>query len=107
MKPDVITPSNLKERLDSSDPPVVLDVREPEEVEIVAMPGALHVPLGDFARCIREFDRNAAYVVVCHHGIRSAHAAAFMLESGFTTVLNLLGGLDAWAIEVDSSLPRY
>jgi rhodanese-related sulfurtransferase len=107
VKPDAIHPSNLKERLDGPDPPVVLDVREPEEIEIVAMPGALHLPLADFARCVRDLDRNATYVVVCHHGIRSAHAAAFMLESGFTAVLNLLGGIDAWAIEVDPSLPRY
>ena len=94
-------------RLDGSDPPVLLDVREPEEVEIVAMPQALRVPLSQLELGIRSLDRAAQYVVVCHHGIRSAHAATFLRERGFTQVANLLGGIDAWAVEVDPSMPRY
>lgn len=93
--------------MDGSDPPVLLDVREPEEIEIVSMPQALHVPLAQLESTIKGLDPTTGYVLVCHHGVRSAHAANLMLEHGFTRVLNLLGGIDAWAVEVDPSLPRY
>jgi len=86
---------------------VVIDVREPEEIEIARLPDALHVPMSALDGALGALDPYVEYVVVCHHGIRSAHAAARMIERGFTRVANLLGGVDAWACEIDPSMTRY
>ena len=102
-----MSPLQVSQRLASDTPPVLLDVRENEELEIVRIPGALHLPLSRFAAGLPSLDPHAEYVVVCHHGVRSGQAAAFMSERGFTRVANLLGGIDAWACEVDPTMPRY
>jgi len=107
MNPSVLTVQQLSERFQQGSAPVVLDVREADEVAIAKLEGALHVPLSEFDALVRTLDRHAEYVVMCHHGIRSAHAAAIMVEQGFTRVANLHGGIDAWACEVDPSTPRY
>jgi len=90
-----------------SEPPVLLDVRDKHEVAIASLPDALHLPLDDLQSAVKVLDPSVEYVVVCHHGVRSAQAAAFMLERGFTRVLNLIGGIDAWAREVDPTMSRY
>jgi len=105
--PALLTPREVSARLSGDHPPVVIDVREADELEIARLAGALHVPLSRFHAAIDSLDRHAEYVVVCHHGIRSGQAAALMTERGFIRVANLLGGLDAWAREVDPSMPRY
>ena len=93
--------------MQAPEPPVVLDVREEAELEIARLPDTLHLPLGDFPSSVKALDRDADYVVICHHGIRSAEAAQFMVQQGFIRVANLLGGIDAWACEVDPSMSRY
>ena len=93
--------------MDGETPPIVLDVREEDELTIASLPQALHLPLHEFQSSIKALDRDVDYVVVCHHGIRSAEAASFMLRQGFTRVFNLLGGIDAWACDVDPSMSRY
>lgn len=103
----VLNAEELRARLDSDSPPVVIDVREAEELEIVSLKGALHVPMSEFEASVRALDPHQDYVIVCHHGIRSAEAAGFMVQYGFTRVANLLGGLDSWACEVDPTMPRY
>jgi len=102
-----MTAVELRARMAQSDPPVVLDLREPDELAIARLPEAVHVPPAEFEAVLRILDPDAEYVVVCHHGVRSAAAAKRMLERGFTRVANLLGGLDAWAREVDPTMPRY
>lgn len=103
----VLTAPELQDRLGAAEPPTLIDVREVEELAIAGIEGALHMPLGEIEGSIRVLDRHAEYVVICHHGIRSAQAASIMAENGFTRVSNLLGGIDAWACEVDPSVPRY
>ncbi len=107
MSPALLSPLQVSQRLGSDKPPVLLDVREQDELEIVRIPGALHLPLSRLAAELSSLDPHAEYVVVCHHGVRSGEAAAFMSEHGFLRVANLLGGIDAWACEVDPSMPRY
>ncbi|MCW5556472.1 MAG: hypothetical protein KIT22_01290 [Verrucomicrobiae bacterium] len=106
-----ITPAELARRLQEPDPPALLDVREPEEHAFCALPGARLVPLGELPMRADELAdwRDREIVVYCHHGIRSARAAGFLrqLELGFTRILNLAGGVDRWADEVDSKFPRY
>lgn len=102
-----IDPIRLKERLDRGERPAILDVREPEEVAIVAFPGAIHIPMGEIPSRMGELDPDAELIVVCHHGIRSAQVAMYLARMDFERVANLTGGIDAWSREVDPSMPRY
>jgi len=73
----------------------------------VRIAGAIHIPMDEIPGRMRELDPRADIVVVCHHGIRSASVAAFLRQHDFSSVANLSGGIDAWALAVDPSLPRY
>lgn len=99
--PDSITARQLAARDDDY---VLLDVREPWEAELVSLPGAVLVPLGSLDEA--ELDPDRPIVVYCHHGIRSATARDALLARGFAAT-SLAGGIDAWARELDPSLPRY
>jgi rhodanese-related sulfurtransferase len=103
----VLTAPELSDRLGTEDAPTMIDVRESEELSIASIDGALHMPMEEFEGSIRVLDRHVDYVIICHHGIRSAQAAMVMSEQGFTRVSNLLGGIDAWSCEVDPTVPRY
>jgi len=85
----------------------VLDVREPWEVEICAIDGALHVPLADLPGRLDELPADRPIVVLCHHGGRSARAVGFLRSKGFASAVNLGGGIDAWALRVDRAMARY
>jgi rhodanese-related sulfurtransferase len=87
--------------------PVMLDVRELWEVERCQIAGSLHVPMQSVAGRLDELDKQNPTVVICHHGMRSLHIAAFLATSGFTTVYNLTGGLERWARDVDTAMPTY
>lgn len=97
----------LSTRLSAGDAPVLLDVREQWEYDIAALPNAKLVPLGTLQQATPTLDRSADYVVYCHHGGRSAMAAQWLRAQGFAQVANLEGGIDAWSLEVDASVPRY
>ena len=102
-----IEPIELKRRLSCGDQIHLLDVREPEEVAIAPFPGALNLPMADVPSRLSELDADAEWVIICHHGIRSAQVAAYLGQMGFKWVANLLGGIDRWSLAVDQSLPRY
>jgi rhodanese-related sulfurtransferase len=87
--------------------PVLLDVREPWEVAICALPGSRHVPMNTIPARAGELDPAADTVVICHHGARSFQVAAFLERQGFARVYNLHGGLDAWARTADPSMRTY
>jgi len=87
--------------------PVLLDVREPWEVQTCAMPGITHIPMRDIPARAAELDEGADIVCICHHGMRSMQVAAFLERQGYTSVYNLTGGVDAWANQVDPAMPRY
>ncbi len=87
--------------------PTLLDVREPWEWEFAHIDGALHVPMGQVPARIGELDRDAPLVVICHHGGRSRHVAGWLEAQGFADVSNFDGGIDAWSLEIDPSIPRY
>lgn len=97
----------LAKRLAQPDAPLLLDVREPGEWRFCHIAGALHLPMNQLAQRLGELDRERETVVYCHHGIRSQLAARFLWEQGFTRVHNLVGGIDAWSIDVDPNMPRY
>jgi sulfur-carrier protein adenylyltransferase/sulfurtransferase len=86
--------------------PLLLDVREPWEHELVSLPGSVLVPLGQLPAAIESLPRDRAIVVYCHHGIRSRHALDVLQASGFTA-RHLTGGIDAWSRQIDPTVERY
>jgi adenylyltransferase/sulfurtransferase len=101
-----ITAPELAERVKISQLKL-LDVREPHELEISALPNAVNIPLGQLASRLAELNSADDMVVFCKGGTRSARALELLSSAGFKKVKNLKGGINAWAKEVDSSLPVY
>jgi rhodanese-related sulfurtransferase len=102
-----ITPLELKCHLETGARPLLLDVRETDEVAICRLGGALHVPMGDVPARLHELDPDREIVVYCHHGQRSASVVAFLERHDFANVANLRGGIERWALEIDPTTPRY
>lgn len=102
-----LRPSELAAHLQAGHAPVLLDVREAWEWNLCRLPDAILIPMGELAARVAELDRDAETVVICHHGVRSFHAARFLETAGFRDVVNLSGGVAAWADEVDPAMARY
>jgi adenylyltransferase/sulfurtransferase len=102
-----MTVTQLKARLEKGTPPLLLDVREAPEVELCRLPGAVHIPLGELPGRLDELARDGEIVAYCKMGGRSAYAAELLRRAGFARVMNLAGGIDAWAEEVDPGMLRY
>jgi adenylyltransferase/sulfurtransferase len=101
-----IQPQELKRRLDRGDDLFILDVREPHEYQICNLGGHL-IPLGDLPKRVHELDSSREIVAHCKMGGRSAKAVDFLRQAGFKKVLNLAGGINAWAEKVDPKVPKY
>ena len=102
-----ITALELKLRLDNKDDFVLIDVREQHEYDIARIDGSVLIPLSAFEAGIQNIDKSADIVVHCKMGGRSANAQAWMLENGFSKVLNMTGGITAWSHDVDPTVPVY
>ncbi len=105
-----LTPTEFSQRWPAPSPDnavVLLDVREPAELEIAALPTATHIPMGEIPSRLAELDREVPLVVMCHMGGRSRMVAQYLLGNGYTQVFNLRGGIDAWSTEIDPQVPRY
>ena len=88
---------------------ILVDIREPEEVAIAPVPGAVHIPMGDLATRIHEIDADeeTPIGVICHHGIRSFKATLFLQREGLEGARSVAGGTDLWSRAVDSGVARY
>jgi adenylyltransferase/sulfurtransferase len=105
---DTLTAIELKERIDRGDRLQLIDIREPHERAIFKFPGAKYIPLGQMARRAGEFDPSADAVFLCKIGQRSIFAIRALRDVGYTgRMFNLKDGVNAWARDVDSSLPQY
>jgi rhodanese-related sulfurtransferase len=102
-----LRPHELDAYLKAGHAPVLLDVREPWEWEVCHLPGSVLVPMGELPARLAELDAAQETVVICHHGVRSYHAARYLETAGFGNVINLSGGVAAWADEVDPAMARY
>lgn len=102
-----ITPSELAARLQAGDKLVLVDVREPHELEISRLPGARLIPFGELASRLVEMEKDAEIVLFCRTGSRSARALDVLVADGFTRARHLRGGLNAWAREVDPRVVIY
>ena len=87
--------------------PVLLDVREPWEFELCRIDGSILMPMESIPARQTELDPDSPIICICHHGVRSAHVTAFLERNGFDHVINLSGGVHAWAQQVDPSMPMY
>ena len=87
--------------------PILLDVREPWEWQLARIEGSRHIPMRDIPGRSEELDKTQPTVVICHHGVRSLQVVAFLERQGYERVYNIAGGIDAWAREVDASVPLY
>jgi adenylyltransferase/sulfurtransferase len=99
----------VRSALERGEDLLLLDVRQPEEFAIARIEGARLLPLGELEGRIAEFDawRGRRVVVTCHHGMRAARAGRILRQHGFARVENLAGGIEAWSLTVDPSVPRY
>lgn len=88
-------------------PPLLLDVREPWEYQTCHIPGVQLMPMQAVPARINELDPDSVVVCICHHGGRSMQVANFLERQGFSRVINLTGGVHAWAQQVDPSMPTY
>lgn len=105
----VYSPAQLKQLLDTGETVLLIDVREPAEWNISNLGefGARMIPLQELPQRLDEIEADANIVVYCRSGSRSEMAARFMLGNGFERVTNLAGGINAWAREIDPSMPTY
>jgi len=103
-----LTPEQCREYLERADSkPLLLDVREPWEYRIVHLADSQLIPMRQIPAAMETLDPEQETIVVCHHGIRSRQVALFLEHHGFSDVVNLRGGLDAWARDTDPGLPTY
>ncbi|NOQ97106.1 MAG: molybdopterin-synthase adenylyltransferase MoeB [Calditrichae bacterium] len=102
-----ISAPNLQKMMASHEKLSVIDIREPQEVQICRLAGTKLIPEKEFVRQPNRFDKKDQIVLFCRSGIRSARAVVLFREKGFSNIRHLRGGIIAWIEEIDSSLPRY
>ena len=104
---DAISVGELADMRSSGKEHTVLDVREARELDICKLEGALHVPMAEIPDRTDDLPTDQPLVVICHHGVRSQMVVDFLRDAGFDNAVNLDGGIDAWACDIDQSMPRY
>ena len=106
-RPREFTVQEVATQLASPNPPRLLDVRELSEWELVHLSAGQLISDDLLEEILTQWSKDTPIVCYCHHGIRSLNAAAFFSQKGFSNVGSMRGGIDAWSIEIDRSLPRY
>jgi molybdopterin/thiamine biosynthesis adenylyltransferase/rhodanese-related sulfurtransferase len=99
--------AEVKDKLDGDNPPILLDVREDEELAICKLEPIQHIPMGELEERFSELPEDREIIIYCRMGGRSAMAAQFLQSQGFDRVYNMAGGILAWSAEIDSSMPQY
>jgi rhodanese-related sulfurtransferase len=104
---DAISVRELADMRSAGKKHTVLDVREARELDVCQLEGALHIPMAEIPSQTDTLPTDQLLVVICHHGARSQMVVDFHRGAGFNNAVNLDGGIDAWACDVDPSMPRY
>ncbi len=102
-----ITVHDLAQWRESGKDFVLLDVRDPDEVATVRVDGSVWIPMREIPQRMGELDPALPIAVMCHHGGRSERVAEFLASRGFTNVVNVAGGIDAYAAQIEPTLARY
>jgi rhodanese-related sulfurtransferase len=104
------SPQDIQRRIDAGEALTLIDVREPEEFAITRIEGATLIPMRNIPASLQELDAKAdeaTLIVFCHHGVRSLNVANWLRAQGVPACQSTAGGIDAWSILVDPSVPRY
>lgn len=103
-----MTPRDLAAlRAQGTEALTLLDVRESWERDLARIEGSLDVPMREVPEAVERLPREGMLAVLCHHGVRSHHVARFLQARGFDNVVNVAGGIDAWARDVDRGIGQY
>ena len=102
-----LTPSEFIRRRESGELWTLLDVREAWEIDIARVEQTIHIPMAEIPARAAELDARQAIAVLCHSGARSMRVAHYLARNGFGRVANIVGGIDAWSLDADDSIPRY
>ena len=103
-----ISVEELRALLGDGSDVVVVDVREPWEIETASFAGTLNIPMNDIpARFRGELDPEKHMVILCHHGVRSMNVTSWLRQQGYEKAQSLRGGIDRWAREIDPKVPLY
>ena len=102
-----IKPETLKQRLDRGDKLELIDVREPWEFETCSIDGSRNIPMTELESCLDSIDTSKETVLICHHGMRSLQIANYLESMGYLRMINLEGGIHAWAQVVDTDMNQY
>jgi rhodanese-related sulfurtransferase len=103
-----ITPAELRLKKLSGEPLRLIDVREPFEHDLCRIEGAELIPMRSIPQHLNDLsDTEAPIVVLCHHGVRSLSAVAWLRRHGVENCRSLAGGIDLWSLQIDPSVPRY
>ena len=101
-------PLEVKAMLDESSSSIMLlDVREKWEFDLCHIPESIHMPIAEVILRISELEKTNPIIIICHNGRRSLHIGLELIEKGFDNVINLTGGVDQWADDIDTSMTKY
>ena len=104
---ETISAEGLRDILDQNRTVALLDVREPWEFDLCRIQGSINIPMSDIMTRVETLEKDAETVVICHHGMRSLQVAAFLDSLGFEKIINLEGGVAAWAARIDATMQQY
>ena len=102
-----ISVQDVKEKMDKKQNIIILDVRWPDEVRAASIKGSMHIPLNQLEKRMGELPKDKEIIVHCHHGSRSRFATILLLCNKFSTVKNMVGGINEWSRHIDPLVPRY
>ncbi len=102
-----LNPAEVKQFLENKNGTRLIDVREEWEHKIAHLEDSELMPMSNFMQHMKELDKDDELIIYCHTGVRSANVCSFLAEKGFRNLINLKGGIEAWSVEIDPSIPRY
>ena len=106
-QPEEVSVHLLYAFLQQGEQVIIVDVREEWEYRLCKIEGSIHMPLAELGKGLDTLPKDKMIVTVCHHGVRSRRASNLMKQNGFSAVASLNGGIDAWALNIDSTISRY
>ena len=104
------SPQDIQRRIDAGEPLTLIDVREPGEFAITRIAGATLIPMRNIPASLQQLEGKAdetTLIVFCHHGVRSLNVVNWLREQGVSACQSMSGGIEAWSVLVDPSVPRY
>jgi sulfur-carrier protein adenylyltransferase/sulfurtransferase len=102
-----INVKQLNDQINSDSPPIIIDIREPDELKFSSILSAIHIPMNELNEKIPQYSRDDKLVIMCRSGMRSSSITRALINAGYKNVKNLSGGINEWARQIDKSLKIY